>query len=168
MCNDISLASLVCSVLAKDDAKLLKQQLFNYFWQYVSIGASLWSLNISTRFEFLIGTWNILNVFLYFLSSWIWKGFLWKLGPHVLKFSSIQSKLSSNQRYDLAYWPWNLNLASFLFLFAAMNSKSFQRRLTMCAYNTCSVAIRSMLFFTSGGINWASFALSLHFSKNHL
>ena len=39
--NDISLAALVCSMLAKYNAKLLKQEIFNNFCRCLSIGTSL-------------------------------------------------------------------------------------------------------------------------------
>ena len=70
---DISFSALLWLILAKSDAKLLKQQLFNDFWRYLRIGASIWNLNDFTHFEFPIGTWNILNVLLSCVSSWLWK-----------------------------------------------------------------------------------------------
>ena len=84
------IVSLVFSIKAKAGAKLLKQRLFNDFWQYLSIRASLWNLNFSTHFEFPIGTWNIWNVFVSCVSSWLWKSFLYKSGSRVLKFTSTQ------------------------------------------------------------------------------
>ena len=109
MLNDISLASFMCSILSKANAKLLKQQLFNEFWQYLSIGASLWNLKYSTQFEFPIRTWKNLDVFVPYVLSWIWEIFLYKSGSCLLKFTSIESNSRSNQRCDIAYWPWNLN-----------------------------------------------------------
>ena len=153
MCNDIALSDFICLIITKADAKLLKQQLFNYLWQYLRIGSSLWNLNVSTHFSFPIRTWNLLNVFVSCVSSWIWKSFLYKPGSRVLKFISIQSKSRSNQRCDLADKPWNLNLASFLFLSAAEKIKSFRRSFTTCAYNPCSFAFHFKLFFISSGIN---------------
>ena len=147
MRNYISLAALICLILTKADYKLLKQQLFNNFWKYLSIGELLWNLKFSTHFEFPIGTWNILNVSVSCVLSWLWEIFLYKSGSRVIKFTSIQSKSISNQRCYLSDWPWNLNLASFLLLFAAMNFKSFRRILTTCSHNPCSIAIRFMLFF---------------------
>ena len=149
MHNDISLVALICLILSKADSKLLKKQLVNDFWQYLSIGESLWNLKFSTHFEFPIGTWKNLNVFVSCVLSWLRKRVLYKSGSRVLTFTSIQSKSRSNQRCDLADWPWNLNLASFLFLFTATNYKSFRHRLTTCAFNTCYFAIYHMFFCTS-------------------
>ena len=59
MCNDIALEAFFCLVLAKYDAKLPKQQIFNDFRQQLNIGASLWNLKCSIHFEFPTGTWNI-------------------------------------------------------------------------------------------------------------
>ena len=112
-----------------------------------------------------MGTWKSLNIFVSYVSSWILNFFYRNQVLRVLKFTSIQSKSRSNQRCDLTEWPRNLNLDSFLFLFSAMNFKSFQRTMTTCAYCHCSIAINVMLFFNSSGTHWASFVLSLHFFK---
>ena len=114
---------------------------------------------------FWISYWNLkfLNVFLSCVSSYIWKSFLSKSGSRVLKLTSIQSKSRSTQRCDLADWHWNLNVASFLFLFYAMNFISFRLIMTTGVYNPCSIAMLFMLSFTSIGILIALFALSLHF-----
>ena len=110
---DIALLSLLWLILSKDDAKLINQQLLNYFWQYLRIGASIWNLNDSTHFAFPIVTWNLLNVLLSYVSSWLWKKILYKSGSRVLKFISIQYKSRSNHNCDLADCPWNLNVYSF-------------------------------------------------------
>ena len=73
--NDIALSDLVCLILTKDEYKLPKQHILNDLWLYLSIGASLWNLKISTHFEFPIGTWNIFNIFVSCAFSWLWKVF---------------------------------------------------------------------------------------------
>ena len=90
MCNDIEWAALVCLILAKTEAELLKQQLFNDFWQYLIIGSSLWYLKNFTHFECTIGTSKNSNVFVSCVLSWLWNFFLFKSGSRVLKFTSIQ------------------------------------------------------------------------------
>ena len=50
MCIGIALAAALWLILENYDAKLLKQQLFKVFWQYLIIGASFWNLNNSTHF----------------------------------------------------------------------------------------------------------------------
>ena len=66
----------------------------------------------------------------------------------MLKLTSVQSKSRSNQCCYFADRPWDLNLDPNLFLFFAMNFKYFQRSLTTCAYNPCSIAILFMVFYT--------------------
>ena len=39
----------------------------------------------------------------------------------------IQSKSRSNQRFNIADWPWNLNLASFYFYLLQWSSSYFQK-----------------------------------------
>ena len=112
-------------ILANADTKLLKQQLSNEFWQYLRIGALFWNLNDSTYFAFPIGTWKNLNVLLSCVLSWVWKGFLYTSGSWVLKLTSIQYKSRSNQRCDIADWPWNLNLASFCYYLLQQLSNHF-------------------------------------------
>ena len=95
-----------CSILAKADAKLLKQQLFNDFWRNMRVGAFLWNTNAFTTLAFSIGTSNILYESFFCILSWLWKFCLYKSGSRVLKLTSIQSKSRSNQYLDLADWPW--------------------------------------------------------------
>ena len=76
--NDIELAALFWLILAKDDDKVLKQQLFNDLWQYLRIGASLKNLIDSTHFAFPIGTWKLLNLFVSCVFPWLWKSFIYK------------------------------------------------------------------------------------------
>ena len=109
-----------------DDTKQLKQQLFDLFWQYLSIRLSMCNFISSIFLAFLIGTTNISNLFLSFVSLCLWNNFLYESGSCVLKFYSIQSKSRSNQLCDLAYLPCDLNLSSFLFYLSSVIFKTFQ------------------------------------------
>ena len=122
MRNDIAFVAWVCSILAKADAKLMKQQIFNDLWQPLRIMASFWNLNVSTYFESHIVNWKNLNIFVSCVPSWLWNIFLYKSGSRVIKFTSIQSNLILNQRCYLSYRPWNLNLASFYSYFLQLIS----------------------------------------------
>ena len=92
------IGSLSYFILEKADAKLLKQQLFNNFWQYLSIGESLWSLNCSTHFEFPIGTSNILNLFVSCVLSWIFLSLFLLVWPPRFQSLLIMGWCSSKTR----------------------------------------------------------------------
>ena len=131
---------------------------------YSTASDNTWALGhhceTSNFYTFWISYWNL--KYFKFIFIWLWKSFRYKSGSSVLKFASTQSKWRSNQCCDHADWPFSFNLASFLFLFAAANFKSFRHSLTTCSYNPCSVAIRLLLFFSSIDTNLSLFLLSLH------
>ena len=83
-----------------------------------------WGINVKLHCLHVFGivNWNYkqFKCILSFISSCLWYIFLEKSSSRLLKVSSIQSKPTSNRRCDLAYWPWNLNLSSFLFLFSSV------------------------------------------------
>ena len=110
MRNDISLSALFWLILSKADTKVLKQQLFNEFWKYLRIRASLWNLNYSTHFSFPIGTWNILNLFISCVLSWLWKSFFIEIRLTCAKIYLNPIIVKIKKCCDLAYWPWKLNL----------------------------------------------------------
>ena len=144
MPNYASLADFICLILKKADYKLLKQQLFNNFWQYFSIGASL--LNFFRIFW--ISYWNLKEFKCICILCIVinLKKFLIEIRLTCANFTWIQSNSRSNHRCDLADLPWNLNFASLLFLFKATNFKYFRLIMTTCANNTYSVSICFMLF----------------------
>ena len=140
----------------------MKQQLSHDYWQCLSIGASLWNLNVSSHLNFL---WELERVWMY----------LYPMYRHGFGIYSIEIRFTCDKTYfnsikikiKPTLWSYRLTLElEFRFIFiliSAINFKSFQRSMTTCAYNACSIAINFMLFLNSSGTHWSSFALSLHF-----
>ena len=150
------------SILAKSDAELLKQQLFNDFWQYLSIGHYYETLFCHT---FLISNWNLKYFKFIFILC-----FFMPLKDFPIEFRFTCSKIYLNPikiniKPTLWYFRLTLELEfSFIFIsFASVIFKYFWQSITTCAYNPCSVAIWFMSFSTSSGKNLSSLALLLYF-----
>ena len=133
MPNDIELAALICSITTKDESKLLKQHLLNDFWQYLSIGESLWNLIFSTHFEIPNGTWKILNVFVSCVLSWIWKVFLIEIRLMCAKIYFNPIKVNIKPTLWSCRLTLELELSFILFSSVAINFKYFWRSIINCA-----------------------------------
>ena len=113
---DIALAYLIWLILSKSDAKLLKQQLFNVLWQYLGIGALMWNFISSTFLALPIGTTNILNVFLSYISSCLWKKF----------FNPIKFNIKPMLWYCIL--TLEIEFTFILFLFSSLVFKPFLKK----------------------------------------
>ena len=130
---DISLVAFVCLILAKADAKLLKQQLFNNFWQYLSI---------MHYYE----TWFFLHILNFRLDLQTFQCILILCFVMPLKYFPIEIRFMCDKMFLnpikvkskplLCSWrlTLELELSFILFLFVSVVFKYFQRSMTTCAY----------------------------------
>ena len=160
MRKGIALAHLICLILAKNNSKLLKLQLFNYFGQYLSIGTTFWNLKFRTHFEFPIITWNHSNVLISCVFSWLWFFLEIRIMCANIYFNWLKSKINQTLR------SCRLTLElEFCFIFIPIFRNEFK---TLSDYHD-NLCIESLfhfhslyVIFISSGILIALFSLSLH------
>ena len=111
--------SLLSLIYLKDDSKLLKQQLLYVLWWYFITGAAGWNCIFLVMFALPIGTPNILNVFASSPLNLVWYSFLIEIW-----YTWNHSWSRSNQRLDLADFPWKLYFLIFSFYLLSSDSLS--------------------------------------------